>query len=138
MSEVLVLRDEDGGDNPYPLAQLTKAGDFLWLTGQTAYGPNGDIVGIGDFLAQGRRVFENIRHILGRVGCDLSSIVRLTTYFALPLNRDLARQYWQVRKEFFGTHLPASTGIQVAALIESDLLIEIDAIAYAPGAVLPS
>jgi enamine deaminase RidA (YjgF/YER057c/UK114 family) len=120
-------------DGNKPFALLSRSGDYVWLSGQTAHDEAGNLVGVGDFLAQERQVFTNIRNILSRhAGCDLDSIVRLTTYFAIPLNREVSRQYWEVRREFFGDKPPASTGIQVAGLVTPETLIEIDAIAYAP------
>lgn len=123
-------------DDDYPMSQMVKTGDFLWLTGQVAFGEDGRIVGSGDIQAQARQVFTNMRRVLGIVGCDLTSVIRLTTYLTTPMT-DMAvtRKYWEVRKEFFGTHRPASTGIQVAGLMLPEMMIEVDAVAYAPGAV---
>jgi len=122
-------------DGNKSFALLSRSGDYVWLSGQTAHDEAGNLVGVGDFLAQERQVFTNIRNILNRhAGCDLDSIVRLTTYFAIPLNAEVSRKYWEVRREFFGDKPPASTGIQVAGLVTPETLIEIDAIAYAPVA----
>lgn len=123
-------------DDDYPMSQMVKAGDYLWLTGQVPFGADGEIVGVGDIQAQARQVFTNMQHVLGLVGHDLTSVIRLTTYLTTPMT-DMAatRKYWEVRQEFFGDHRPASTGIQVAGLMLPDLMIEVDAIAYAPGAV---
>jgi enamine deaminase RidA (YjgF/YER057c/UK114 family) len=116
---------------------MVKAGDFLWLTGQVALDEAGNVVGPGDIQAQARQVFTNMRRVLGLAGCDLTSVIRLTNYLTTPMD-DMAitRKYWEVRKEFFGNHRPASTGVKVAALMMPELLIEVDAIAYAPKVTL--
>jgi enamine deaminase RidA (YjgF/YER057c/UK114 family) len=133
MSNISIVTKSFPMDSNKPFALLSRSGDYVWLSGQTAHDEEGNLVGVGDFLAQERQVFTNIRNILrGHAGCDLDSIVRLTTYFAFPLNKEVSRQYWEVRREFFGDKPPASTGIQVAGLVTPDVLIEIDAIAYAP------
>ena len=120
-------------DKDYPMCQIVKCGEFLFLTGQVAFDVNGEIVGRDDLKAQARQIFKNMQHVLSRVGCDLTSVVRLTNYFATPMTDiNVTQQYWEVRKEFFGDHRPASTGMQVAALMIPDMLLEVDAIAYAP------
>ncbi|MEV5012875.1 MULTISPECIES: RidA family protein [unclassified Streptomyces] len=122
----------------YPMSQLVKAGDYLWLSGQIAFDHEGKIVGPDDLLAQARQVFTNMKHVLGRVGCELTDVVRLTNYFATPMDYEMTKSYWTVRREFFGDHRPASTGVQVAALMTPDLMLEVDAIVYAPHARVPS
>ncbi|MNO06943.1 hypothetical protein D3C81_2289360 [compost metagenome] len=57
----------------------------------------------------------------------MSDIVKLTTYFACPLTSDVTKAYWGVRKHYFGDYRPASTGVEVSALIFPSLLIEIEA-----------
>jgi len=133
MSNISIITTSLPLDSDRSFALLTRSGDYVWLSGQTARDQTGNLVGVGDFLAQERQIFTNIRNILRRhAGCDLDSIVRLTTYFAIPLNAEVSRQYWEVRREFFGDKPPASSGIQVAGLVTPDVLIEIDAIAYVP------
>lgn len=119
----------------WPMSQLVKAGDYLFLSGQIAYDQDGRLVGEGDLEAQARQIFTNMRQVLGLAGCDLTSVVRLTNYFAIPeMNVEITQQYWSVRREVFGDHRPASTGLRVAALMTPGILLEVDAIAYAPGA----
>jgi 2-iminobutanoate/2-iminopropanoate deaminase len=133
MSNVSIITKSFAMDGDKPFALLSRAGDYVWLSGQTAHDGAGNLVGVGDIFAQERQVFTNIRDILKRhAGCGLDSIVRLTTYFAVPISKELSRRYWEVRREFFGDKPPASTGIHVAGLVTPDTLIEIDAIAYAP------
>jgi 2-iminobutanoate/2-iminopropanoate deaminase len=136
MTAPLFLADNRHWDEAKPMCHLVKAGDFLWLSGIVAYDEAGKLVGAGDIRAQARQIFTNMRRRLGLVGCDLTSVIRLTTYLTTPMtDMTFTRQYWEVRQEFFGAHRPASTGVQVAALMLPDMLVEVDAVAYAPDAV---
>ena len=56
-------------------------------------------------------------------------MVKLVTYFACPLTDQVRQDYWTVRRHYFGDHSPASTGVQVAALIFPTVLLEIEAVA---------
>lgn len=133
MADLELIRGDWTWDQDYALTQMVRSGDYLWLSGQIAYDEQGQIVGPGDLQAQARQVFTNMRHVLGLAGCDLTSVVRLTNYFAVPkMDMAMTQEYWTVKKEFFGDHQPASTGMQVAGLMTPDILLEVDAIAYAP------
>ena len=137
MNDPLFLRDDFRWREDSPMCYMVKAGDFLWLSGQVPLDENGKVVGAEDIQAQARQVFTNMRRVLGLAGCDLTSVIRLTNYLTVPFDdMEQIHKYWDVRREFFGTHRPASTGVRVAALMLPDLLIEIDAIAYAPNAVI--
>jgi 2-iminobutanoate/2-iminopropanoate deaminase len=137
MNDPLFLRDDFRWREDSPMCHMVKAGDFLWLSGQVPLDENGKVVGAGDIQAQARQVFTNMRRVLGLAGCDLTSVIRLTNYLTVPFDdMEQIHKYWDVRREFFGTHRPASTGVRVAALMLPELLIEIDAIAYAPNAVI--
>lgn len=120
-----------------PMCHMVKTGDFLWLTGQVSKDEEGNVVGHGDIQAQARQIFTNVRQLLGLVGCDLSSVIRLTNYLTTSMaTTEFTNKYWQVRQEIFGNHRPASTGVQVAALMLPEYLLEVDVVAYGPNAVL--
>jgi len=104
-------------------------GNVVCLSGQLAVGPDGMLVGEGDLIAQARQCLDNVRSILQRVGASMTDVVKITTYFACDLDESVAQRYWSVRSEYFGTHRPASTGVQVKALYTSQCLIELDIIA---------
>lgn len=115
-----------------PIAPAVRAGDFLYLAGVISVDGQGEVVGEGDMKAQARQIFANIKQVLESAGADLGSVVRLTNYFALPLDQGIAKDYWTVRREVFGDRRLASTGVQVVSLIDPKLMLEIDTIAYAP------
>jgi enamine deaminase RidA (YjgF/YER057c/UK114 family) len=112
-----------------PIAASVRAGDTIYLAGQIAEGADGTIQALGDPIAQAVVVFERIREILAAEGARLTDVVKLVTYFAVPLDVELARRYWEVRRQYFGDHTMASTGVQVVALLYPESLIEIEAIA---------
>ena len=136
VSEPLFVADPVLWDPQKPMCHVAKAGDFLWLSGIVAYDDERRLVGLNDIQAQSRQIFTIMQRRLALFGCDLRSIIRLTTYMAADM-KDMTnvRLYWDVRQEFFGDHRPASTGVQVAALMTPDILVEVDAVAYAPDAV---
>lgn len=134
MKDPVFMRERLVGDER-PFCQIVKAGDFLFLAGQTARDQSGNIVGVGDIQEQARQIFRNIKRILALVDCDLTSIIRLTSYLVPSMaTMEFTNKYWEVRREVFGNHRPASTGVQVVALMLPEMLIEVDAIAYAPQA----
>ncbi len=110
-----------------PPAPAIRAGNTIYLSGQIALDAKGDVVGEGDLAAQATQCFENIKAILKREGAAMSDIVRLTTYFACPLTSEVTKEYWEVRKKYFGDYRPASTGVEISALIFPSILIEIEA-----------
>ncbi len=117
-------------DDNFPLSQGLKIGDFLFLSGQVAVDSDGQVVGEGDLQAQTRQVFENMKTILEQAGVTFDNIVKMTTYFTTDIhNYD---DYFVVRREYFKSINPASTGVQVAALAFPGLMLEVDATAYLP------
>jgi 2-iminobutanoate/2-iminopropanoate deaminase len=137
MSHPVFLAENRPAKSEVPNCQVVKAGDFLYLSGVTARGDDGKVVGIGDIKTQTRQIFANIKGVLALAGCELTDIIKLNTYLATPASDlDAARQYFEVRLEVFGAHRPASTGVNVAGLMLPEMLVEVEAVAYAPHAVV--
>jgi enamine deaminase RidA (YjgF/YER057c/UK114 family) len=104
-------------------------GRTVYIAGQVAYDAQGEVVGKGDLRAQMRRAFENLRVALAAAGGSFKDLVKINTYVVgykpdqLPILRE-------VRAEMLKDLTPpASTLIGVQALVNPDLLIEIEAIA---------
>ena len=96
------------------MSHMVKAGDFLWLSGIVSLDENRKVVGAGDIQAQARQVFTIMRRVLGFAGCGLTSVIRLTNYLTVSFDdTEQTSKYFDVRREFFGTHRPASTGVKV-------------------------
>ena len=100
------------------------AGDGCWVSGTTDAGPDGRSRHPGDVAAQARAALEIIRTALEEAGFALSHVVR-TRMFVTDIS--CAAQVNPVHAEFFGDIRPAATLVEVSALIDPTLLIEIEA-----------
>jgi 2-iminobutanoate/2-iminopropanoate deaminase len=116
----------------YSQAVRVETGDAVWIhvSGQIAIDLEGNLVGSGDLRAQTRQVFENLRAILEAHGATFADVVKIGTY--LTTLDDLAGMR-EVRSEYLTSEPPASTAVQVAALVVPDALIEIDLVAVVPA-----
>jgi len=104
-----------------------RAGDLLYLSGIVAMDANGRVVGKGDAARQAEQIFEYIGRVLAHVGADFS---RITSVLIHLTNMDDRARINPVRIRHCGEHRPASTLVQVSALVHPDLLVEITATAY--------
>jgi len=111
---------------PYSHGILVEGGRLLFIAGQVAWGPNGEIVGRKDFETQARVVMRNIQKVLEEAGGTFKNVVKIVNYVR---NKDDYPLLKKVRSEFIKEEPPVSTLIQVDSLMEEDLLIEVDAIA---------
>jgi 2-iminobutanoate/2-iminopropanoate deaminase len=118
-------------DTPYAQGiKVSGPGATLYISGQVAQDAKGHLVGRGDFPAQARQVFENLKAMVEAGGGTLADVVKLTTFITdVRYRQDLA----PIREEFFGPKLPASTLIATPALAHPDYLIEIEAVAVVEG-----
>lgn len=111
---------------PYLLSQAIKFGDLLFVSGQAGYADDGRIVD-GDFTAQGEQAFANLRRALEAGGSDLAHVVKVTIFVT-----DMQAQFKNVvalRRKFWSEPYPADTIVEVKALYNPEVMIEIDAIA---------
>jgi 2-iminobutanoate/2-iminopropanoate deaminase len=118
---------------PEPFSHYTdavRAGDLLFISGCVALDADGKLVGEGDVVGQARQVFENIGLCLSAAGATFADVVKLTTF--LTDVEDRARIN-PVRQEFFGDARPASTLVEVSALVLPEFLIEVEAVAVVPS-----
>jgi enamine deaminase RidA (YjgF/YER057c/UK114 family) len=104
-----------------------RAGDFLYISGMVAMDRDGRVVGAGDAARQTEQIFENISKVLVHVGADVS---RVTSVLIHLTNMEDRVRINPVRIRYFGEHRPASTLVQVTALIHPDLLVEVTCTAY--------
>jgi 2-iminobutanoate/2-iminopropanoate deaminase len=116
----------------YSQAVRVETGDAVWIhvSGQIAIDLEGNLVGPGDLRAQTRQVFENLRAILEADGATFADAVKIGTY--LTTLDDLAGMR-EVRSEYLTSEPPASTAVQVVALVVPDALIEVDLVAVVPA-----
>ena len=98
----------------------------VFVSGQTGVSAKGQVMHAGDFRAQARLAFENLRTVLQAAGASLDDVVKLGVYLV-----DMGRlaEYGAVKAEFFSGKQPASTAVGVTALAAPGLQVEIEAIA---------
>ncbi len=112
-------------------SQLVVAGTgrTVYLKGQVALDAHGEIVGEGDMAAQVRQVLANIEALLEAVGGRMSDIVSLVQH-TTDIQAFMAAG--AVRQTFFAPPFPVTTTVEVSALYDPRLMIEITAIAEVP------
>jgi 2-iminobutanoate/2-iminopropanoate deaminase len=104
-------------------------GRVIYVAGQIPWDSEGRTVHKGDIVGQTRQVFENIRAVLAESGATLNDVVKITIFAADIRYRDKINQ---VRTEVFSTPYPASTQVAVAALVDPEWMVEIEAVAFVP------
>lgn len=113
----------------YTHAVVAKPGKLIFLSGQVANDPSGQLVGKGDLKAQTEQVFANLKTALAAAGATFNDVVKITWYIKgykpedLPILRGIRDKYVNTAEP------PASTLVGVASLFQDDYLIEVDAIA---------
>jgi enamine deaminase RidA (YjgF/YER057c/UK114 family) len=109
-------------------SRLVRAGDMVAVSGTTATDERGMIVGGGQMYVQARQALVNIQTALDRAGLAMHHVIR-TRMFVTDMNRfaEVARAH----QEFFADSPPASTVVEVRRLAHPDMMIEIEADAYA-------
>jgi len=104
-----------------------KAGKHIYITGTAAVDDDGETIAPGNAYEQTRRCLQIIDKALNELGAALSHVVR-TRMFVTDISR--WEEYGQAHQEAFKDHPPATTMVEVNALINPDLLIEVEADAY--------
>ena len=114
-----------GGRVLYSHVVVVEGRKTIFISGQLARDPKGDVVAPGDMRAQMRQVGENIKAALEAAGATLNDIVKTNTYVT-----DIEEffKHVDVRMEYFGA-LPTSTTVEVRKLAHPDLVVEVEVIA---------
>jgi enamine deaminase RidA (YjgF/YER057c/UK114 family) len=106
-------------------ARLVKLGRQIYVSGTTALGPNGELVGVGDAYVQTVQSLRNIERALQQVGSGLWDVVR-TRMFVADITRDFDL-IGRAHAELLGAVKPATSMVQVSALVDPRMLVEIEA-----------
>lgn len=115
-----------------PISHFTdavRAGKLLFVSGIVAVDEQRLLVGGDDVVAQAQCVFDNMRQVLAAAGCTLADVVKVTVFLTDIEDRPLVNP---VRQEAFGETRPASTLVEVTALVIPGAKIEIECVALIP------
>ncbi len=104
-------------------SRAVRVEDQILVTGTTATDERGELVGEGDAYAQTVQVIRNIEKALNALGGSLKDVVR-TRMFVTDISR--WQEFGRAHGEFFGEIRPCATMVEVAALIDPRMLIEIE------------
>lgn len=114
----------------YTYVPALRVGNMVFISGTTATDDNNQIVAPGDVVEQTRQIFRKFERLLGAVGGSCDDIVQTVDYITTTENYKATAA---VRREFFKTAQPTSTGVVVAGLLREGAVIEISAVAVLKG-----
>ena len=110
-------------------SRAVAAGDHVWVTGCTSL-VDGTVVHVGDAYKQIRQAIRNVEWALRQVGAELSDVVR-TRIFVTDISR--WEEFGRGHGDAFVDVMPATSMVEISRLIDPDMLVEVEAVAYKAG-----
>ncbi len=111
-------------EKKYGYSRAVKVGNMVFVSGTPAVDENGDVVGLDDVYLQAVYIFKKIEKALQQAGASLQHVVRIRTFIT---NMGQYPEVLKAQGEVFEHIRPAATLVEVTALIDDRLLVEIEA-----------
>jgi len=111
-------------EQEFGYCRAIRAGDHVYVTGTAPIDDSGNVYAPGDGYAQARRCLEIIQKALDQLGAKMSDVVR-TRMFVTDISR--MADFGRAHREVFADNFPATTMVEVQALVAPEMLIEIEA-----------
>ena len=105
-------------------SRAVRVGSHIMISGTTAFGKDGQVVGLGNPYQQTIQILKTIKKALEEAGASIKDVVRTQMYV---INVEDWESIGKAHGEFFGEIKPATTMVEVSKLIEPELLVEIEA-----------